>query len=427
MCVVAVPLCLVGAACAPPDRRRARDLERVPSAGTLVASAETSVLPGRADGRHRQNARVFTQDALWTDIRGEYAVWVNAAGDPIVGRRGRPDGRWSTFDLSRLRGNPLAAPTEPDEHNVYVIALDRDGYVHVAGNMHASPLRYVRSVRPGDITRWTTASMIGTEESAMTYPVFVRRRDGSLLFLYRQGGSGNGDVYLNAYAGGRWTRVAKVIDGRASDESPYLFHVSVDDQDVLHLMFVWRRTGEESSNGDLSYARSPDGGTHWERANGRTVPVPITHARAEIVVNTARAGYRLSNAGGLETDSLGRPHAAMLVAAERGRRIWHVWHDGRWRRRTVTLPEPAVTRPSVVVSRSNRVYVLVSSRTAVWLVDMTNGADARVLANGRLDGWELPFDTQALYLHGTLRFLLPVTSNGNEHLAVASTELADAA
>lgn len=40
-----------------------------------------------------------------------------------------------------------------DSHNYFELGFDRDGYIHLTGDMHGSPWKYWRSEKPGDITR----------------------------------------------------------------------------------------------------------------------------------------------------------------------------------------------------------------------------------------------------------------------------------
>ena len=98
-------------------------------------------------------------------------------------------GGWHTEDLSRLDGDPLATPTAEDNHNVYALGVDAEGGVHVAGNMHNDPLRYVE---PPPATwkagRRQAASRAGER---VTYPAFVALPDGTLLFFRREGSPGS--------------------------------------------------------------------------------------------------------------------------------------------------------------------------------------------------------------------------------------------
>lgn len=398
------------------------------SAGTLptapadgaFARGRSAAVPGRPEIGLQRNGRAFVQDNLWTTGDEQYAVWVDEQGRPIAGKRALGDDAWTTFDLSTVTGNPLAAPTASDNHNVYAIAVDADGYVHVAGNMHADPLRYVRSLRPGDVTSWTAPGMVGADESSVTYPTFARRADGTLLFFYRQGGSGQGDVLVNALdpGSGRWRRQAELIDGDSSRENAYLQHVAVDRRTgVIHVMFVWRGTPEATTNNDLSYARSDDGGITWTTAAGEPLALPLTHATAEVALDTPVQGSGLSNSGGLEVDADGHPHAAVLLHEPGApNSVVHVWHDGTaWRRETVLTRIAGRLRPAVVTTSAGDVLVLHADgrragQSTVWLLDVTPGRERVApvplfeVASAR---WEPVFDTQGLYRDDALHVLTP--------------------
>ena len=80
-----------------------------------------------------------------------------------------------------------------DSHNSVTMAFDKEGYLHVSGNMHAFPLIYFRSTEPYNIhTMKVINKMTGLDEKRVTYPAFMESPDGELVFHYRTGGSGNG-------------------------------------------------------------------------------------------------------------------------------------------------------------------------------------------------------------------------------------------
>lgn len=58
--------------------------------------------------------------------------------------------------------------------------------------------------------------MTGDDENDVIYPEFYRMSDGDLLFVYRSGASGRGNLVLNRYdlKSRKWSRVQSVlIDG----------------------------------------------------------------------------------------------------------------------------------------------------------------------------------------------------------------------
>lgn len=55
-----------------------------------------------------------------------------------------------TLGQKRWTITKLGSYLQWDSHNYLAAAFDRDGYIHVSGNMHVSPLIYFRSSKPFD-------------------------------------------------------------------------------------------------------------------------------------------------------------------------------------------------------------------------------------------------------------------------------------
>lgn len=400
-------------------------------ATVAIALVQSDVLaPDRADERHPSQASplpgdigwtagwngvAFIQDNLWTEGGRQFGVWTDADGDPVLGERPLPSGTWTTTDLSSIPGNPLRAPTVADPHRVYAVAVDEAGYVHVAGNMHGSGLRYVRSAAVGDTSRWVAGTMVGRDEDQMTYPAFVRGPDGGLLFLYRDGETGSAAVHLNRLdpETQTWHRVATVLDGRSSDTSPYLQHVVVDDRGWLHLMVLWRAGASADENTDLTYARSSDAGATWHDAMGRRLALPIRPGEAGAVGGRARAGEVL-NQGGLAVDAHGHPHAVLRVRGETSV-VRHIWHDDtRWQTRDLDLGSPMTGRPAALTGPRGEVLLLWAALENGTLSSIRlsplppTGDDGEIeLARVPLSRWEPTYDSNALACCDLLHVLVP--------------------
>jgi len=378
---------------------------------------------GSAPAADLHNGQAFIQDNLWSTARYQYAVWVADDGAPHVGRRRRGEDRWLIRDLVTLPHDPLAAPTRDDLHNVYAIAV-ADGYVHVAGNMHDDRLRYVRG-RAARLDRWTASPTPARGES-VTYPVFTRLLDGTLFFWRREGMSGDGAVQLDALPPGvsRWRPRGVVLDGRPSKESPYLHHIAVDPRSgTVHLMFEWRATGSVQTNSDVGYARSSDGGSTWETSSGAPLPEPITHARAETVIDTAPRGSGLINTGGLTVDRRGNPHGVVVFDLPGGRRsLEHVWLDGRTWRREKLDGGLVDGRPQLAGTPDGRVWLLGARGSMLTAFDVSPDRPRRdPVAIARVPlHWEANYDSEALARHGTVEMLIP---DDDPHVVIA--DLAD--
>lgn len=381
-------------------------------------------LPGPVARAVAWNWVVYVQDNLWTAGGARYAVWVTPDGAPVVGRReaggsGAGTGAgWETADLSAVPGNPLGAPTVADPHRVYAIAVDADGHVHVAGNMHSSRLRYVRSTRPHDLTDWQDADMIGVDEEAVSYPVFVAGPDGSLLFFYRDGTSAGGDLVQNTLPAGsdRWERTGVVLAGRDVGAAPYPQHIVVDDRDRIHVVHVWRTGAGAEGNRLVSAVVSPDGGDTWRTVDGRALSAPVGLDPAAVALSVPD-DVVVVNQGGAVADAEGHPTAVFRVRGRDGaaRPLWLVRHDGTdWHVEEVPGSERAVGRPALLAHDGGLLVVWPTGASGgTTTVQAAAVAGSGVVEPGRtllelpVADWEPVLDRQAA-ADGWLALLVPV-------------------
>jgi hypothetical protein len=184
--------------------------------------------------------------------------------------------------------NKLSHRVNWDSHHYITMAMDSEGFLHVSGNMHSDPLIYYRTTRPYDVTTLERAiAMTGQNELKVTYPQFIKDSDNQLLFLYRDGKSGDGRQLVNRYDATtqKWIRLmpASLFDGlgRVScyPEGPVL-----GPDGYFHLVWVWRVHGGCETNHNLSYARTKDM-AHWETATGEALTLPITPDTAGTLID----------------------------------------------------------------------------------------------------------------------------------------------
>lgn len=176
--------------------------------------------------------------------------------------------------------------TEWDSHNYLALALDRDGHLHLSGNLHNDPLIYYRSARPFDVASLERIDrMTGKREGNTTYPVFFKTAAGDLLFRYRDGGSGNGSDIYNRYdtRTRTWKNLLStpLLDGEGK-RNAYAMNPVLGPDGRFHLVWMWRDTPDAATNHTLSYARSADF-MHWEKCDGTPLALPITLGEAEVV------------------------------------------------------------------------------------------------------------------------------------------------
>lgn len=197
-----------------------------------------------------------------------------------------------------------------DSHNYLELAMDRDGHIHLAGNMHNDPLIYYRTTRPFDITSLERIDfMTGKRENEVTYPVFFKNPAGDLLFRYRDGGSGRGSDIYNIYDpdAKTWRNLldVPVIDGQGQ-RNAYALDPVLGPDGFFHLVWMWRDNPDCSTNHTLSYARSRDF-LHWETSDGTPIELPITFGRGEVIDPTPIKGGLINMTFNLGFDDQDRP------------------------------------------------------------------------------------------------------------------------
>lgn len=227
--------------------------------------------------------------ALVTERGHQFAAYYDKDRRITVAGRRLGDKEWTKF---QPEGKPLphrkrdSNVTGWDSHNYLALALDRDGYLHLSGNMHNDPLIYYRSSRPFDVTSLERLDrMTGRLENEVTYPVFFNNPAGDLLFRYRDGGSGRGSDIYNIYDPDTksWRNLlsSTLLDGQGK-RNAYALDPVLGPDGYFHLVWMWRDNPDCSTNHTLSYARSRDF-IHWEKSDGTLIELPITLERGEVI------------------------------------------------------------------------------------------------------------------------------------------------
>lgn len=173
------------------------------------------------------NTTVFRNNSLVTSGDEQYIAYYDADGYLMLGKRKLGSDRW-TLHRTQYKGNVK------DAHNVISMMIDGKGYLHVAFDHHGHPLNYCRSLKPYSLELGEKEPMTGVDEGNVTYPEFYLLSGGDLLFAYRSGSSGRGNLVLNRYdvKTGRWHRVQDVlIDGE--DKRNAYWQLYVDEQGTI--------------------------------------------------------------------------------------------------------------------------------------------------------------------------------------------------
>jgi hypothetical protein len=312
------------------------DPEEIDISGMTVESVNIKEISSNGLRQNLHNVMQFGQETLWTHGGYQYAVFISSDARVIAAKRQLPDGSWSTYDTGKT-------VSSTDLHCGAVLGVDPNGYIHVFYGFHNSPVsgHYMVSTNPGDIAVWTDKTqMTGSNEDSVSY-VKCFKNSSYLFCVYRNGGSGDGEIYLNRYdhASSSWVAVQHPLINPVADvRNPYVSEVAVDNAGVFHIAWTWRENLTWGwVNKNVCYAKSENSGVTWKKSDGSTYTTPITFAASE-VIDTADIGDGLINDPRIAVDSSNYPHVTYWRAdSEKFLNYFHLWFDGSsWSKNQVT-------------------------------------------------------------------------------------------
>lgn len=383
--------------------------------------------PGWA--KNKVNTAIFRHASIVSNQHRQIASYYDPDGGVILAQRKLNGNDWQIVP-TELTGNV------EDAHNVISLGLDGADRLHISWNHHGSPLHYAVETEPGSLKLRSVRSMTGRRERRVTYPQFLALPDGDLLFLYRRGASGRGDLVINRYdhQQAEWQRLSdNLIDGQG--ERNAYWQAAVDSAGAIHLSWVWRETWDASTNHDLAYARSDDGGRTWQRSTGEAYELPITEATAEVAVRIPQESD-LINQTSMDVDGQGRPWIASYWRPEDSEvpqyQIVRLTDSG-WQveqpfERSLdftlggggTLRIP-VARPLLLIDRDRERAMMIfrdeerGSRASAAICDDISLSQWQVvdLSEERLGEWEPTCDPQAWHARGALDLMFQFCGQGD--------------
>ncbi len=397
------------------------------SAANGCLSGARAVEVGKGYSRTSVNTTVFRNNSLVTHGNEQYIGYYDEEGQLVLGKRKLDSEVW-TLHRTQYRGNVQ------DAHNVISLMVDGEGYLHVAFDHHGHPLNYCRSLAPGSLELGDKEPMTGIDEDNVTYPEFYRLSGGNLLFAYRSGSSGRGNLVLNGYDvhSRKWRRIQDVLIDGEELRSAY-WQLCVDERGTIHLSWVWRETWHVETNHDLCYARSSDNGVTWHKSNGEKYELPIRAANAEYACLIPQ-GSELINQTGMSADAAGNPYIASYWRDDDSPVPQYrlVWHDGRqWHSRQVSDRRTSfslkgggtkmipISRPRIVVDGGEILYLFRDEERGSR-VSMAHTAD---VANGiwrvsdltefPVGAWEPSHDTELWKQKRRLHLFVQKTMQGD--------------
>ena len=249
------------------------------------------------------NAVVFRKNSLVTYKNIQFIAFYNQKGTLTLGKRKLNTSKWEIVET--VFGGNIH-----DAHNCISIMVDGDGFLHVSWDHHGNPLNYAHSVAPLSLQLTDKMPMTGLNDTNATYPEFYKMPNGNLIFLYRDGRSGKGNLVMNRYdvKSKIWTQLhTNLIDGEGRQNA--YWQACVDKSGTFNISWVWRGSPDVASNHDMLFARSTDGGISWEKSTGEKYGLPINEANAELACNIPQ-NSELINQTSMTTDDNGNPFIA---------------------------------------------------------------------------------------------------------------------
>jgi BNR repeat-containing family member len=261
---------------------------------------ETTI--GQGWSNNSVNTVIFRNSAITTHKGIQFTAYYNPDSFMVLGKRKIGSQNWELL-TTQYKGNVK------DAHNDISIAVDSQGYLHVSWDHHDTRLRYARGDAPLSLKLGNELPMTGIQEEKVTYPEFHNLPDGSLLFCYRSGASGRGNMVLNRYlpATQKWEQVQDNLLNGEGQRSAY-WQMCVGKKGI-YLSWVWRESWDVSTNHDICYAFSPDGGTTWQRSDRTAYELPITVKSAEVVWQVPQ-NSSLINQTAITVDEQDNPYIA---------------------------------------------------------------------------------------------------------------------
>lgn len=373
------------------------------------------------------NTTIFRHNSLVTKGNTQYISYYDADGYLVLGKRKLKSDRW-TLNRTQYKGNVK------DAHNGISMMLDGEGYLHVSFDHHGHRLNYCRSVAPYSLELGDKEAMTGVDEGNVTYPEFYLLSGGDLLFVYRSGSSGRGNLVMNRYSvkEKKWYRVQDVLIDGEEQRNAY-WQLYVDSKGTIHLSWVWRETGGVETNHDLCYACSFDNGVTWQKADGEKYELPIRADNAEYVCRIPQ-NSELINQTSMSADGDGHPYIATYWRASDSKIPQYrvVWHDGEaWHIRQVSDRKTPfslrgggtkmipIARPRIVVHKERAYYIFRDQEqggkvSVAYTPSISTGKwSVTDLTDFSVDAWEPSHDTELWKHKHRLHLFVQRTGQGD--------------
>ncbi|RKD90677.1 BNR repeat-containing protein [Mangrovibacterium diazotrophicum] len=407
-----------------------------PEKKPVVAFTSKLVPVGEGWAENSVNATIFRKNSVVSSANYQFVAYYDSTAHVVLARREHNTEKCEVY-RTQYTGNIR------DAHNVISLMVDGEGYLHLSWDHHNNPLHYCRSLEPESLEMGEMVPMVGENEQVVSYPEFYKMADGGLLFAYRDGGSGNGNLVLNRYelTSKSWSRLqTNLIDGE-SQRNAY-WQLFVDRQGTIHVSWVWRETPDVHSNHDMCYACSKDGGLTWQKSTGEEYQLPITMASAEIV-KAIPQGSNLINQTSMTTDADGNPFIATYFkqVGDSCTQFYIIYRQkGEWKasaatKRTLDFELGGVGSRSIPISRPQLMILKSGEAQQLVLIYRDEEVDNNVVLSTSeladqlewstqivspypVDRWEPSYDTELLKDQNKLQLYFQRVAQGQAETTV---------
>lgn len=394
----------------------------------------------------------FQQNAISTYNGYQYITYWNKAKHVCMARKKLPEGAWEIIELT-----DYTSPYDiADNHYTISFGICKtDGTIHISFDHHNDPMHYrvsnVDLTSDPDNAVWDSNSFGATRNyletgvaltdalfyGAVTYPRFITKPNGDMLFECRTGISGNGNSHLWEYIGATqtWSYIGEYLHGMADgmptgyvDNCGYINGLHYTPGGTrLHVSLVWRDSPDANTNHEVCYAYSDDDGRTWYNTAGVLIGTTGSTDVSKLL-NYYSSGFQilaigqnrgLINQEGQAVDSKGGIHILQSYLKDGvnqdswyNRRVnaymRHIYQDenGNWKNDVIAPSR--IDRGDIAVDADDNLYVLgpdyrvfwakASEKWATWY-DFDLSQDGKAVSEG-------VFDRELLLENNVLSFAL---------------------
>ncbi len=395
----------------------------------LVPEFESKIIPiTKGWAGNSINTVIFRRNSVVSFKEHQYVAFYDTNAFVILAKRKINSSIWQIHKTQYV-GNLK------DAHNSISIMIDGAGYLNMAWDHHDNQLNYCKSVTPEALELSEKMKMTGIKEQHVSYPEFYKLPDGNLIFVYRDGSSGMGNMIMNYYniKTGKWSQLHNnLIDGQG--ERNAYWQMTIGLTGAIHLSWVWRETWDVATNHDLCYAKSLDFGKTWIKSNGDKYKLPMTIDNAEYAAKISQ-GTELINQTSMSTDENDHPYiVSYWTPIQSTIPQYHlVYHNGKqWKIQQISnrkspfslsgggTKKIPISRPQILVDQNNIFYLIYRDIERNNYISLAYCNDlikniwkTKDLTSFSVGQWEPTYDTEIWKSFNTLHLFVQNVGQGD--------------